>query len=93
MLGKKGLSGWNTENRIVFIKNRGFGRQTTVKLSNLMHTKSKSNRIETNRIESKTKKNFLILKVLELREIFERNRNESNSEYKLNSELNSRVSL
>jgi len=32
------------------------------------------NRNEPNRIESKTKKNFLILKVLELREIFERNR-------------------
>ncbi len=75
-----------------------------MKLSNLMRTKSKSNRIEsksiesksiesnrnqsnrieinrieTNRTESKTRKNFLILKVLELREIFERNRIETKS--------------
>jgi len=42
-----------------------------VKLSNLM-------RNEPNRIESKTRKNFLILKVLKLREIFEPNRNEIN---------------
>jgi len=52
---------------------------TTVKLLNLMRTKSKSNRIETNRTESKTRKNFLLLKVLELREIFERNRIETKS--------------
>jgi hypothetical protein len=35
-------------------------------------------RIEPNRIESKTRKNFLILKVLELSELFEPNRNQSN---------------
>ncbi len=74
-------------------------KRLTVKLSNLMRTKSKSNRtesnrietnrIETNRIESKTRKNFLMLKVLELSELFEPNRIESNSEYALNS----RVSL
>jgi hypothetical protein len=74
-----------------------------------MRTKSKSNRnepnrIETNRIESKrtepnrieskTRKNFLMLKVLELSELFEPNRIESKS-IESNSEyaLNSRVSL
>ncbi len=51
----------------------------TVKLSNLMRTKSKSNRNEPNRIESKTRKNFLMLKVLEHSELFESNRIESKS--------------
>jgi len=65
----------------------------TVKLSNLMRTKSKSNRTVSNRIESKrnqsnrnepnrigskTGKNFLMLKVLELSELFEPNRIEIN---------------
>jgi hypothetical protein len=69
-------------------------KSNTVKLSNLMRTKSKSNRTE-----SKTRKNFPMLKVLELSEFFEPNRIEinrietksieSNSEYALNS----RVSL
>jgi len=53
--------------------------------SNRNETKS----IESNRTESKNRKNFLILKVLELREIFEINRIDLNSEYALNS----RVSL
>jgi hypothetical protein len=79
--------------------------------SNLMRTKSKSNRTEPNRIESKRKQSnrnepnrklrkiFLVfdsvrfgtfsLKVLELSELFEPNRIETNSEYALNS----RVSL
>jgi len=52
--------------------------------------RTESNRNETKSIESKNRKNFLILKVLELREIFEPNRIESksiesNSEYALNS--------
>jgi hypothetical protein len=66
--------------------------------------RTESNRNEPNRIESKTRKNFLMLKVLELSELFEpkrieinrietksieSNRTESNSEYALNS----RVSL
>jgi len=61
--------------------------------------RTESNRNEPNRIESKTRKNFLMLKVLELSELFEpnrietksieSNRIESNSEYALNS----RVSL
>ncbi len=60
-----------------------FKHSGTVKLSNLMRTKSKSNRNESNRneinrIETKTRKNFLILKVLEVSELFESNRNEIN---------------
>jgi hypothetical protein len=78
----------------------------TVKLSNLMRTKS--NRNEINRIETKTRKNFLMLKVLELSELLEPNRieinrieskrNQSNrieskSEYALNSRVSREYDL
>jgi len=50
--------------------------QIEIESNRIEPNRNEINRIETNRIESKTRKNFLMLKVLELSELFELNRNE-----------------